>query len=114
MRDVQLGDARLVQRLIAIVDTFTNNPEESIPQVCDDWAATKATYRFFDNDDVDTQAILAGHRRATLRRVQGHDLILVVQDTTQVDFTAHRDSVVGLGPAGAPGLTGFFLHRRSL
>lgn len=110
LRDARLGDARLVQRLIAIASTFGRHPEKSIPQACDDWAAAKATYRFFANDDVDPQEVLEAHRRSTLRRVEGRDLILVVQDTTQFDFTAHRDSVAGMGPTGAPGLTGFFLH----
>lgn len=68
LRDVQLGDARLVQRLVAIADTFAKNPEESMAQACDNWAATKGTYRFFDNESVDAQEILAGHRRSTLRR----------------------------------------------
>lgn len=83
LRDVQPGYARWVQRSITIADTFAHNPEESIPQACDNWAATKATGPFCDTERVDAEAILAGHRRTTLRRVQGRDRLLVVQDTAQ-------------------------------
>ncbi|MFA9479326.1 transposase DNA-binding-containing protein [Phycisphaerales bacterium AB-hyl4] len=35
---------------------------------CQDWAATKAAYRFLDNPRVDESAILAGHFQATRAR----------------------------------------------
>jgi hypothetical protein len=107
--DVRLGDARLVQRLVELATTFADNPEESIPCACDNWAATKAAYRFFDNEHVDFSAILDAHRRATLRRIVGRDLVLIAQDTSTMDFTKHH-ATKGLGRTGAPGLAGFFLH----
>ena len=107
--DVQLGDARLRQRLVELATTFADNPEESIPSACGNWAATKSAYRFFDNEHVDFSAILDSHRHATLRRIAGRDLILIVQDTSTLDFTKHH-ATQGLGRTGAPGLAGFFLH----
>ena len=108
----RLGDGRLTQRLATIAATLSENPTESIPSANNSsWPATKATYRFFDNDDVNPEEILNAHRRATLRRIDAADarLVLVVQDTTQFDFTKHH-ATKGLGPTGAPGLSGFFLH----
>ncbi len=104
-----MGDARLNARLFAIATALAEHPEQSLPQACEDWAATKAAYRFFDNPSVDPEEILAAHRQATLRRIAGRDLILLAQDTTQFDFTTHRGTR-GMGPTGAPGLQGFFLH----
>jgi hypothetical protein len=109
LHEVQLGDARLLQRLIALATTLAENPEESLPQACGTWAATKAAYRFLDNDQVEFAAVLAGHRQATLRRLMDRDLVLVVQDTTTMDFTKHH-ATQGLGRTGAPGLAGFFVH----
>lgn len=111
LRDVQLGDARLVQRLVRITQTLSQNPEESIPHAFGPWSETKAVYRFLDNDEVDPHEILQAHRGATLRRIVAADspLILIVQDTSQFDFTQHH-ATAGFGPTGAPGLSGFFLH----
>ena len=92
--------------------TFSEHPAQSIPSAHEaQWHQAKAAYRFLDNDAVDPQEILAAHRRATLHRIDaaGTRLILCVQDTTQFDFTKHH-ATEGMGPTGAPGLRGFFLH----
>ena len=110
--DANLGDARLTQRLVRMAATFSEHPAQSIPSAHEaQWHQAKAAYRFLDNDAVDPQEILAAHRRATLRRIDAADtrLILCVQDTTHFDFTKHH-ATEGMGPTGAPGLRGFFLH----
>ena len=56
---------------------------ESIPLACQDWANTKAAYRFFSNDRVSEEDILRGHFDATRRRFAASDgPILVLHDTT--------------------------------
>ena len=42
---------------------------ESLPTACQDWANTKAAYRFLDNDRVSEEAILDDYFRATAERV---------------------------------------------
>jgi hypothetical protein len=107
--DAQLGDARRNLRLARIVTTLAEHPESSIPEAMGDWGQLKATYRFFDNPNCDPQEILAAHRRSTLRRIVGRDLILIAEDTTQFDFSTHH-AAQGMGPTGAKGLQGFFMH----
>lgn len=109
LRDVALGDARLGARLFAIAATLADHPEQSLPQAFGSWAATKAAYRFFSNRRVDAGRILTAHRKATVRRIAGRDLVLSVQDTTTLDFTTHRKTH-GLGRTGARGLQGLFMH----
>ena len=104
-----LGDARLTQRLVTLVDTLSQHPTASLPEACGSWPDTKASYRFFDNDRVTPAAILAAHQDATVTRVREHAVILAVQDTTTVNFTLHRKTT-GLGPIGQAGLSGFVLH----
>jgi hypothetical protein len=41
----------------------------SLSVACQDWAATKAAYRFFANARVSEREILAGHVQATQERV---------------------------------------------
>ncbi len=46
----EFGDARLTQRLISLVDSLVEHPEKSLPEALGQWNATKAAYRFFDNE----------------------------------------------------------------
>jgi len=51
---------------------------------CQDWAATKAAYRFFDNPRIDSGLILAGHVAATAARFAAvPGTVLVLHDTTE-------------------------------
>jgi hypothetical protein len=50
------ADARLEQRFGMLVSNLADGMGESIPMACQDWAATKAAYRFFSNERV------SGHR----------------------------------------------------
>ena len=64
-----LPDQRLARRLQQIVARMAASPGQPLPLACQDWAATKAAYRFFDNDRVTEQGVLAGHFAATKARV---------------------------------------------
>ena len=58
-----------------------------IPLACQDWASTKAAYRFLSNEAVSEAEILAGHLRSTRGRVAAADgPILVLQDTTEFSY----------------------------
>lgn len=91
-----LGDARLTKRLIRIVADKLAKPTASIPQASGDWAATKAAYRFFASPHVRAEAIRAPHTDATVRRAQPHATILVLQDTTELNYS-HHPHTSGLG-----------------
>jgi hypothetical protein len=92
----KFGDARLTKRLARIVADKLTNPTASIPQASGDWAATKATYRFFASPQVSADAIRATHAQATLQRARNHSTLLLLQDTTELDYTAHPNTT-GLG-----------------
>jgi hypothetical protein len=99
MGAVRLGDQRLNWRLVETLAQMAAQPLASIPQVCADWAATKATYRLLDNDKVSDEKIYAPHYQRTQERLQGQKLVLAVQDTTLLDFS-HHPQTQGLGPIG--------------
>jgi hypothetical protein len=86
--DVGLGDKRRRARLMQIASALGRRPSVSLPQAANgDEAVLKGMYRFFDNDCVKHEAILEGHVRATVDRLQGQDTILAVQDSTEVYWT---------------------------
>jgi hypothetical protein len=60
-RSAEFGDKRLTDRLVQLGDELGSSPAESIPASCEDWASTKATYRFCDNDSVEPKDILSAH-----------------------------------------------------
>lgn len=99
MGEAILGDRRLNRRLITLTRDFFARPTAHIPESCGSKAKTKAAYRFFDQSAVNLQKILAAHREQTLHRVRQQSIILAVQDTTELDYTAHPQTE-GLGPIG--------------
>jgi hypothetical protein len=67
-----------------------------LPAACQDWAATKAAYRFFDNPRVDESIILAGHFAATSARMAAtKGPVLVLHDTTEFSFQRARPETIG-------------------
>jgi len=97
LRHADLGDDRLNRRLCRLVTALAARPEASVPQAAVGWGQTKAAYRFWDNPRVAAEAIRAAHRQATVERLPlTPGPVLVVQDTTLLDFTAHP-ATTGLG-----------------
>jgi hypothetical protein len=52
LADCELKDERLGRRFRALLKQLSSSPGDSIPLVCQDWANTKAAYRFLDNERV--------------------------------------------------------------
>jgi hypothetical protein len=86
---IDLGDKRLNQRSVKVLEALARDPQASINAAISGWGDTLAAYRFFDNDHVSPAAILAPHRQAALARMREHEVVLIVQDTTELDFTGH-------------------------
>ena len=107
----QLSDARLRERLMTLARDFYAQPTANIPQACHSRAKTKAAYRFLDHQETTMQTLLASHYQATEERVARESIVLAVQDTTSLNYTAHA-ATIGLGPIGAAakGTQGLQLH----
>ena len=86
---MNLGDQRLNRRSRRILTALAANCEASINGSMDGWADTQAAYRFFRNEQVTPEQILAPHVEATERRVSEQATVLVLQDTTSFNFSAH-------------------------
>ena len=81
----RLGDGRLDRRLRQLVERMEVGFGESIPLACQDWASTKAAYRFFSNDRVSEEStFFEAIFNATRRRFTASDgPILILHDTTE-------------------------------
>ncbi len=106
--DVDLGDRRLNKRLHCLLEDFGAQPAAPINQACRDWNAVKAAYAFFANPDTHAADILLPHQACTLERMAAHPLVLAVQDTCFLNYTAHP-ATAGMGPIGG-GQRGLVMH----
>jgi hypothetical protein len=78
------------------VESLSGGLGEPIPLACQDWASTKAAYRFLDNPRVDESAILAGHFEATrLRFAASSGTVFVLHDTTEVSYKREHPEKIG-------------------
>lgn len=110
LSSVDLGDKRLNKRCRRLIDQFVKKPATSIPQACLSWRNTKAAYRFFANDTIDPDKILASHFIETQERInKTNGIILVAQDTTDIDYTTHKKTK-GLGYLQGEHLFGIKVH----
>ena len=108
---LRLKDRRLDQRCQKMAGALEQQSTEPINQACEDWADTKAAYRFFDNPKVAPDKILAPHCQPTVKRMKSHPLVLAVQDTTFLNYT-HHPQTEGLGEIGTKqqNQRGFGMH----
>lgn len=106
---LDLNDKRLETRAHRIVSDLSARPTGSIPEFSENWAATKAAYNFFSNENVSAAAILAAQRQATLERIKAYGLVLGLQDTTEVNLT-HFPATEGTGSLGCGKSQGFLTH----
>ena len=61
-------DVRLGKRLRTLLGLMSNGLGQTIPLACQDWANTKAAYRFFSNPRINEGEILSGHFASTQAR----------------------------------------------
>ena len=107
----ELGDERRTQRLLMIATAFAQQPTAAIPQACGPGPAIQGAYRFFENDLIDSEAIREAHHQATLERVSRAPIVLALQDTSILNYSAHPRTE-GLGPIGTrrQKIIGLLLH----
>ena len=93
----QFQDVRHGKRFRTLVEQLSGQIGGSIPFACQDWAATKAAYRFLSSPRVDEGKILAGHFLCTRDRfaATSDSPVLVLHDTTE--FSYHRDDPEAIG-----------------
>jgi hypothetical protein len=108
---VQFFDERLKQRLFTLAADFFAQPGELIPQASNGSAAkTKASYRFFENANVDMQTLLRPHIESTIERLRAYPVVLAVQDTTTLSYTAHPPEGAGPINTSQNSAVGLLLH----
>lgn len=87
-------DVRLGKRLRTLLGLMSNGLGQTIPLACQDWANTKAAYRFFSNDRISEEEILSGHFASTGRRAAALDEpLLVLHDTCEFSYHTENEAI---------------------
>lgn len=110
----KLNDKRLERRAALLSSAFQLSRTSSVRAATKDEAAQKAAYRFLNNDRVQEEQLISALVERTTQLSAGRDL-LVLQDSTDIDLTAHSNRLTensGIGPIGDHTwqMKGFNLH----
>lgn len=110
MKAADLADRRLNERLQAVLTALGDRPTASIPAACGGYAETTAAYRFFDNEKVTFTSVIESHCLKTRERMAAQSVVLIPQDTTEIDLTRPAQQVKGAGPLDEGARRGVLLH----
>jgi hypothetical protein len=110
LRTSDFGDVRLDERFRLLMDELSQKPSVSIPAACEGWNEIQAAYRFFENERVSPEKILQPHRQSTLKRIAAESVVLLIQDTTELDVTRPQERMKGAGPLNDESRWGFYDH----
>jgi len=102
----QLGDQRRTQRLVKIATKLVQKPGGTLPQAFPTWSELKAAYRFFNQSKVTLEQIQQPHWQRTRAACQAPGEYLLIEDTTELDYTDHpaTEEMGSIGDGGGRGL----------
>ncbi len=104
---VKLHDKRYARRLVKIGNQLAARPGGTLPQAFEDWAELKAAYRFFADPRNTFEKLQSPHCNRVVAECKSPGEYLLIEDTTQLDFTGR--ACEDLGYTTREG-RGFFLH----
>lgn len=108
-RDVDLGDARLNRRAVQMGASMARHPSHSLPRQMGDRAMLRAAYGMLNHPGVTLEQLSKPHWENTRQAAGQHEVVLFVQDTTELDYT-HHPTKKGIGPIGNNKGQGLLLH----
>jgi hypothetical protein len=106
---VDLGRDDRRQRLIFSAARIAANPGASFPAVLPR-KDLRCFYSLMHRQESSHDALLAGHFALTKQSMNTSDVILLIHDTTELDFTSHKALHDHLGPIGNGGGKGLLQH----
>jgi hypothetical protein len=96
---VHVGDQRRRRRLVRMAAKIAHDPAGSLPAQMQEHAELQAAYRLLHCPDVTYEQVIAPHLQQTRQQARERRQVLLIQDTTDVDYQQYS-TVKGLGPIG--------------
>ena len=110
VKAAKLGDKRLNARFGRVLSQLGARPTAAIPAACGGRAEMVAAYRFCENESTSFDAVLQSHVDATRERMAAQPVVLLAQDTSEIDVTRPQQQVAGAGPLDGNSRRGALLH----
>lgn len=108
--EVRLGDARLDRRLLETATRMADRPTSTNPQRLD-WNELRGFYRVVHARRARLHLLQEPHRLRTLERMNACPRrVLIIHDTTDLDFSDHPAVHADLGPIGTGSGVGLLQH----
>lgn len=108
-RQAKLGDARRTLRLIEAAAGLAKNVGVAISFCCGAMAAQSIS-RLFGREEVTLASVMKPHALETAKRCNDHDIVIVAQDTTFLNYDSHK-ALKGLSRIGTKTPTeGLIMH----
>src|SRR5690348_9439163 len=95
----QVRDVRRTRRAVQVAEHMAAKASASLPAQMQGWKEVIALDRLLDEEDVTFEALMQPHWNQTREHIQQHPLVLLVQDTTEIDVS-HRAHLSGTGQVG--------------
>jgi hypothetical protein len=106
-----LGDRRRTKRLVLLADELCKHPGGSLPEKLHSPQDLKALYRLANCPDCTHENIMASVGPAVLTKIDDYnDTVLILHDTTELDFTSHKSLADQLGQIGNGNGRGLLCH----
>jgi hypothetical protein len=102
-------DVRLDRREEQVLTGMVMSGSTVLRRIGGSRAGEVAVHRFLDHDDVTPETTIAAAAERTREAARGHT-VLLMQDTTEINFSGADRSRTGLGPAGDGKALGYFIH----
>jgi hypothetical protein len=105
---VSLGNQTRTKRLVFSAAHIARHPEKSFTQIFD-WNELRGFYRVCNREEATLSSVQQPHWEHTRQAMGQQPLVLILHDTTQLDFTSHA-ALEGTGPIGEGHARGFLQH----
>jgi hypothetical protein len=105
---VNLRDRRRTRRLVKAAAQIARHPSQTFPQIFN-WNDLRGFYRLCNSGEATLEAIQGPHWQQTRAAMGEHAVVLIVHDTTELDYTQHA-ALAGAGPIGDGEGRGFLQH----
>jgi len=108
--EVELGDPRRRDRVVQVAAAMAEDPAVPLPTQMGDPSALQAAHRLFINEAISFEQLQEPHWQHTREEARQRKQVLLVQDTTDLNYSHHKKTR-RLGPIGrGKKAQGFFVQ----
>lgn len=99
--NICLGDKRLNQRFLKVMEAFALRPGDTIAGACGAWSAAKGAYRLLGSKRFNRGQVMEIHKSKSIERMKDHPVVLCIQDTSVLSYVNEIEDLGHIGPTNS-------------